>query len=69
MHCSAVECISARRPFSRGSCSVTALALVYRGPLLTDAGSFVGLTYFGLPWLLVHSGCGAYTAYGIARRV
>jgi hypothetical protein len=48
--------------------TVAALALVYRGPLPRDPGSFVGLTYFGLPWLLVHSACGAYTAYAIARR-
>jgi hypothetical protein len=48
--------------------TVAALALVYRGPLPRDAGSFVGLTYFGLPWLLVHSACGAYTAHAIARR-
>ena len=48
--------------------TVAALALAYRGPLPREAGSFVGLTYFGLPWLLVHSACGAYTAHAIARR-
>ena len=48
--------------------TIAALAIVYRGPLPRDAGSFFGLTYFGLPWLLLHSAFGAFTADAIARR-
>lgn len=31
-------------------------------------GTFLGLAYFCLPWLLVNSGLGGYTAYALARR-
>jgi hypothetical protein len=47
--------------------TAAALAFVYIGPLPTDPGSFVGLAYFGLPWMVVHSGLGGYTAYALSR--
>lgn len=30
-------------------------------------GSFLGVAYFGLPWLVINSGFGGYTAYTISR--
>lgn len=30
-------------------------------------GSFLGVAYFGLPWLVINSGFGGYTAYAISR--
>ncbi|MCL4378738.1 MAG: hypothetical protein M1409_10265 [Actinobacteria bacterium] len=30
-------------------------------------GSFFGVSYFGLPWLVINSGFGGYTAYAISR--
>lgn len=47
--------------------TLIALLCFYQTPMATDAGSFWGLAYFGLPWLLVNSGFGGYTAYAIAR--
>ena len=32
-------------------------------------GSFLGLAYFCLPWLIVDSGFGGYTAYAISRNL
>lgn len=49
--------------------TVAALDLVYLGPLPTDAGSFVGIAYFGLPWMIINSLFGGYTAYTIARQL
>ena len=37
-------------------------------PLIpVDPGSFFGIAYFGLPWLIINSGFGGYTAYTISR--
>jgi len=47
--------------------TVAALDFVYVGPLPTDAGSFVGIAYFGLPWMVISSAFGGYTAYALAR--
>jgi hypothetical protein len=32
-------------------------------------GSFLGVAYYGLPFLIVNSGFGGYTAYAISRNV
>ncbi len=47
--------------------TVAALSVVYIGPLPTGPGSFVGIAYFGLPWMIVSSALGGYTAYALAR--
>lgn len=47
--------------------TVAALDLVYVGPLPTDAGSFVGIAYFGVPWMVINSAFGGYVAYALAR--
>jgi hypothetical protein len=47
--------------------TVAALDFVYVGPLPTNAGSFVGIAYFGLPWMVISSAFGGYTAYALAR--
>jgi len=47
--------------------TVAALDLVYVGPLPTDPGSFVGIAYFGVPWMVISSAFGGYTAYALAR--
>jgi hypothetical protein len=47
--------------------TLLAQAFFYRVPLPTDPGSFVGVAYFGLPWLLVTSAFGGYTAYALSR--
>ncbi len=49
--------------------TLVALATLYKAPLATDPGSFAGLAYFGVPWLLVNSMFGGYTAYALSRRV
>jgi hypothetical protein len=49
--------------------TVAALDLVYVGPLLTSPGSFVGIAYFGVPWMIISSAFGGYTAYALARDV
>jgi len=49
--------------------TVAALDFVYVGPLPTDPGSFVGIAYFGLPWMILNSAFGGYTAYALARDV
>jgi hypothetical protein len=46
--------------------TLMAQAFFYRVPLPTDPGSFVGVAYFGLPWLLITSAFGGYTAYAIS---
>ena len=46
--------------------TVAALDLVYVGPLPTDAGSFVGIAYFGVPWMVINSAFGGYAAYALA---
>jgi hypothetical protein len=45
--------------------TVVALATFYKTPLATGSGSFIGVAYFGVPWLLVHSVFGAYTAHAL----
>jgi hypothetical protein len=47
--------------------TVAALVFVYVGPLQTDTGSFVGIAYFCLPWMIISSAFGGYTAYALAR--
>ncbi|MBU4313984.1 MAG: hypothetical protein KJ821_04240 [Actinobacteria bacterium] len=32
-----------------------------------ESGSFLGVAYFGLPWLIINSGFGGYTAYAISK--
>lgn len=47
----------------------SALEFVYVGSLPVDAGSFMGIAYFGLPWMIINSAFGGYTAYAITRSV
>ena len=47
--------------------NLLAQAFFYRTFLPTGPGSFVGMAYFGVPWLLVMSTFGGYTAYAISR--
>ena len=47
--------------------TVAALELVYVGPLPMDTGSFVGIAYFGLPWMIINSAFGGYTAYALVK--
>ena len=49
--------------------TVAALDFVYIGPLPTDPGSFVGISYFGLPWMIISSLFGGYTAYALTREI
>ncbi len=49
--------------------TLVALAVVYKGPLEIGPGSFLCLTYFGLPWLIANSAFGGYTAYAISQNV
>ena len=49
--------------------TVAALEFVYVGSLPVDTGSFVGIAYFGLPWMIINSAFGGYTAYAITRSV
>jgi hypothetical protein len=43
-----------------------ALRFFYTGPQ-TGPGSFLGIAYYAVPFLLVSSGFGGYTAYAISR--
>jgi len=48
--------------------TLLALLFFYKEPLSVspvDSGSYLGVAYFGLPWLLVNSGFGGFTAYTI----
>jgi hypothetical protein len=47
--------------------NLLAQSFFYRTPLPTDPGSFIGMAYFGVPWLLVTSAFGGYTAYALSR--
>jgi len=49
-------------------CTLACLRLVYRAPYQSGPGTFQGLAYFCLPWLLANSAFGGYTAYAIWRR-
>jgi len=49
--------------------TVAALDLVYVGPLPTNAGSFIGIAYFSLPWMVINSAIGGFTAYALARDI
>jgi hypothetical protein len=42
--------------------TLAALSFLYTVPLSVEPGSFAGLTYFGLPWLLGHSALGGVVA-------
>jgi hypothetical protein len=46
--------------------TLAALAFFYAQPLSTAPGSYAGLSYFGLPWLLLHSALGGYAAWALA---
>jgi len=48
--------------------TLVALTFFYVNPQ-TGPGSFVGLAYFSLPWLVINSGFGGYTAYAISKKV
>ena len=48
------------------------LRFCYKVPLSIspiEPGSFLGVAYFGVPWLLVNSGFGGFTAYAILREL
>jgi len=47
--------------------TLAALAFFYTVPLSIEAGSFAGLSYFCLPWLLAHSALGGLTAGALVR--
>ena len=50
--------------------TLLALMFFYKVPLSVspvDPGSFLGVAYFCLPWLIVNSGFGGYTAYAISK--
>jgi hypothetical protein len=47
--------------------TLAALAFLYVVPLDTGPGAFAGLTYFGLPWLVVNSALGGFTAWALQR--
>ncbi len=47
--------------------AVIASRFFYIAGLETGPGSFVGLAYFGLPWLMVNSAFGGYTAWAISK--
>ena len=49
--------------------TVAALEFVYVGPLPMGTGSYVGIAYFGLPWMIVNSAFGGYTAYALAKDI
>jgi hypothetical protein len=49
--------------------TIAALDFVYVGPLPTNPGSFVGIAYFGLPWMVISSAFGGYTAHALARDI
>ena len=48
------------------------LRFCYKIPLSVspiEPGSFLGVAYFGLPWLIVNSGFGGFTAYAIFKNL
>lgn len=48
--------------------TLLALLFFYKEPLSIspiDSGSYLGVAYFGLPWLIVNCGFGGFTAYAI----
>lgn len=47
--------------------TLAALGFLYTVPLDAGPGAFAGLTYFGLPWLLVHSALGGFTAWALSN--
>ena len=46
---------------------IVALQSFYVTPMQTGPGSFIGLAYFGLPWLIITSAFGGYTAWAISK--
>ena len=52
--------------------TLLALLLFYKEPLSISPihpGSYLGIAYFGFPWLLVNSGFGGFTAYSIFHSI
>jgi hypothetical protein len=49
--------------------TLLALTFFYVSPLQVGPGSFIGMAYFGVPWLLINSAFGGYTAYAISRNI
>lgn len=52
--------------------TLMALIFFYKEPLSLSPvhpGSFLGVAYFGFPWLLVNSGFGGYTAFNIYKEI
>ncbi len=47
--------------------TLIALRFFYTSGLATDPGSFLGLAYFGLPWLIANSLLGGYTACALSK--
>ncbi len=50
--------------------TLLAMLFFYRSPMPVSPvvhGSFLGVAYFCLPWLIINSGFGGYTAYAISR--
>jgi len=45
------------------------LYLFYNTPAQSGPGSYLGVAYFALPWLIINSSLGGYTAYAIFKRV
>ena len=45
---------------------IIALQFFYITAMQTGPGSFIGLAYFGLPWLIITSAFGGYTAWAIS---
>jgi hypothetical protein len=46
-----------------------ALSFFYVGGTTTNPGTYLGVAYYALPFMLVSSGFGGYTAYAISRGV
>ena len=52
--------------------TLLALLFFYKEPLSISPvhpGSYLGVAYFGFPWLLINSGFGGFTAYSIFRSI
>lgn len=48
---------------------IVALYFFYIGDKTIHPGSYLGVAYYGVPFMLVSSGFGGYTAYAISRHV
>ncbi len=49
--------------------TLVALTFFYVSPPQAGPASFIGMAYFGVPWLLLNSAFGGYTAYAISRNI